>query len=116
HVGRGAQQHDRVEAVVEAPLVGDAARDEERSVALGGEELRDSILAPEPPGVVAVEPFAPASGVGLDRAEPAALERLERGRLARARHTGDEDTPHYAARSNSAACPWPTPTHSVASP
>src|SRR4051812_33913246 len=41
HLGRRAEQHDRLEAVVEPALVRDAARDVERLAARGGEQLRD---------------------------------------------------------------------------
>jgi hypothetical protein len=80
HVGRGGEQDDRVEAVVEHSLVGDAAGDEERFVSVLVQELSDPVFAPQrlglaldPPAVVRVHDPVPSAG-----------ELGERGRLARA--------------------------------
>jgi hypothetical protein len=48
HLGGRAEQHDRVEPVVELALVRHAAGDEERSLVFRGEELGHPVLAPEP--------------------------------------------------------------------
>ena len=67
-VGRSAEQDDRVEALVERPLVGDAAGDEERAVSVPVQELGDPVLAPErlglaldPPAVVRVHDPVPTA-------------------------------------------------------
>ena len=57
HVGRGAEQDDRVEAVVEHSLVGDAAGDEQRFVSVLVQELSDPVLAPQWLGL-ALDPAA----------------------------------------------------------
>src|SRR2546423_2554276 len=47
HLGGRAEQHDRVEPVVEPALVRHAAGDEERPLTVGGEEVGDPVLSPE---------------------------------------------------------------------
>ena len=78
------EQHDGVEAVVEPSLVGHAARDVERPLAVGGQELDDPVFPPHP---LAVAQLLPTGFVGVDDRE-AAQRELTKGdlRFARPRH------------------------------
>src|SRR5690348_13405792 len=93
HLRGRAQQHDLVEAVVEAALVRDRPRYEERRLALSPEQLVDPPLVPDVPAGL-VRPRAPRLDVGLDGLEAAPRELGEHRRLAGAGHPSDEDPPH----------------------
>ena len=57
------------------------------------QQLLDQLLAPDV-AAVGIRPLAPRRTVRLDHAEAALRELGQRGRLARARHAGNEDVPH----------------------
>ena len=84
HLGWRTQQYDRVEARIELPLVLDAPRDEEHSVAVVVEQRLDPVLTPHPlrPRL----PLGPTAVVGVHHPVTSPGELGERRRLARARH------------------------------
>ena len=96
HLERRAQEHDRVEPVVEPHLIPHAALEEQCALGMSGEERLDPRLDPQAlrPAVGKRRFLAPARVVGVDHAVPSALELDERRRLPGAGHPGDEDDRH----------------------
>jgi hypothetical protein len=95
HVGRGAEQDDRVETVVELRLVPHAPLNEERATIIQVQQSGDPSLDPEPlPAVQFVGGLdkrailAPARIIGVYDAIAASAEFGERRRLARSRYAG----------------------------
>jgi hypothetical protein len=79
---------------VEAGLLFGAADDEGRSLGMRLQELHERVGPPVlVPGVVQVRQ---ARVVHVDAGVAAGAERFEHGRLADARHAGDEDVVHGA--------------------
>src|SRR6187200_2326380 len=98
HPDRGAEEYDRVEAVVELPLVPHTALNEEGVTVVAAKELRHSILHPQPlPAVDLVRgcgPLGPARIIRVHHAIAPSAELSEHGRLACGRHPGYEDPRH----------------------
>ena len=103
HPGRRAEQHDRVEAVIELRLVSYATLDEQAGAVIEVEQLSYPVLDPQPLASASLfrgpDPFGPAGIIGVYHPIAASSQFGERRGLSRAGHPGDEHTGGHLLKS-----------------
>ena len=88
-----AQQDDLIKTPIEPALIRHCPGHVERRAALAGQEVGDSVLAPDE-AVLAVRPLSPPWLIGIDDLETELAQLDQRARLAGSRHAGDKNSPH----------------------